>query len=350
MNSPTQITLPLVDDLHVHLRQDELMHMVVPLIRKGGAGRVLVMPNLKPPITTTSQALEYKQQLQTLAPNIEFLMTLYLNPALTVDEVKEAKEAGIVGIKSYPRGVTTNSQQGIEDYEIYYPIFAEMEKQNLVLNVHGEVPSDHSKNICIWNAEEKFLTHLEKLHRDFPRLRIVLEHVTTAAAVEKVKELGPTVAATITIHHLELTVDDWAGQNHNFCKPVAKYPSDRNALCEVARSGHPKFFLGSDSAPHALNMKETACACAGIFTTPLLMPYLVSVFEDLNCLDKLKDFCCTFGSKFYGLPESQENITLEKISQKVPSEYQLENSNMPIAERSVVPYRAGGELSWRMKG
>ncbi len=332
-----KLQLPLADDLHVHLRQDELMNEVVPYIRKGGSGRVLVMPNLKPPICTVEQALEYKKQLQALDDKVEYLMTLYLNPALTVDEVKRAAEAGIVGVKSYPRGVTTNSEGGIEDYEIYFPVFAEMEKQNLILNIHGEVPSNHAENICVMNAEEKFLVHLEKIHKNFPKLRIVLEHVTTEAAVQKVKELGDTVAATITAHHLELTVDDWAGQNHNFCKPVAKFPSDRNALQRVVREGHPRFFLGSDSAPHTKNMKETACACAGVFTTPLLMPYLADILDGIGCLDKLANFATVFGRQFYGLPVQQETVTLTKQEITVPSEY-----------FGVVPYRAGQKLAWRL--
>jgi dihydroorotase len=333
--SSQKIIIPAVDDLHVHLRQDDLMNMVVPLIRAGGAKRVLVMPNLKPSINTVAQALEYKKQLQQIDNEVEYLMTLYLNPSLTVEEVRLASESGIIGIKSYPRGVTTNSESGIENYEIYYPIFAEMEKLGLILNIHGEVPSNHKQNICIWNAEEKFLEHLEKLHKAFPKLRIVLEHVTTKAAVDKVKELGGTVVATITIHHLELTIDDWAGKNHNFCKPVAKSPIDREALREVVKEGNHKFFLGSDSAPHTIDTKETACACAGVFTTPLLMPYLAHIFEDLACLDKLQDFTSTFGSDFYKIPKIKETICLEKVSQTVPVSYQ-----------SVVPYRANEEIRW----
>ncbi len=332
-----QITLPLADDLHVHLRQDHLMQTVVPLIDKGGAGRVLVMPNLKPHIKTTKQALNYQQALKALNPRVEYLMTLYLNPELTIEEIQKAATAKIIGIKSYPRGVTTNSEDGIENYEIYYALFAEMEKLGLILNLHGEVPSNAEKNICILNAEENFLQHLEKIHKNFPKLKIVLEHITTKAAVEKVEELGLTVSATITPHHLDLTVDDWAGQNHNYCKPVAKYPSDRAALRAVIKSGNPKFFLGSDSAPHLRSAKENSCACAGIFTTPLLLPYLADTFEKLNCLNKLKDFCCTFGREFYGLSALEQTITLKKISQKIPAEY-----------NHIVPYRAEDELQWRI--
>jgi dihydroorotase len=335
-----QITIPLADDLHVHLRQEHLMQMVVPLIRKGGIKRVLVMPNLKPVLKTTEQALNYQATLQTIDSEVEYLMTLYLNPKLTTDEVKKAKHAGIMGIKSYPRGVTTNSESGIENYEIYNSIFAAMEELDLILNLHGEIPSNAQKNICILNAEEEFLIHLQKIHEKFPRLRIVLEHVTTTAAIKKVKELGATVAATITAHHLDLTVDDWAGKNHNFCKPVAKYPSDREALRTVVKEANPKFFLGSDSAPHLRSDKENACACAGVFTTPLLLPYLADTLEKLDCLDKLKDFCCTFGRQFYNLPEIKQTVTLKKSTQTVPEAYDSSGA------LSVIPYRAGEKLNW----
>jgi dihydroorotase len=194
-------------------------------------------PNLQPPITNTDMALKYKQELEALAPQVTFLMTLYLSPELTVDEVRKASKAGIAGVKSYPRGVTTNSDAGIENYEIYYPVFKAMEEEGMVLNLHGEIPSDNNKNICVMNAEEKFLPQLEKIHTAFPNLKIVLEHATSEAAVQMVKRLGDTVACSITVHHLQLIVDDWAGQAHHFCKPVAKYPQDRQALREVVASG-----------------------------------------------------------------------------------------------------------------
>jgi dihydroorotase len=188
-----------------------------------------------PPITTTDMALAYKKELQSLDASIEYLMTLYLSPNLTPDEVRKASAAGIVGVKSYPRGVTTNSAQGIEDYRVYYPVFKTMEECGVVLNLHGEVPS--ADDVCVMNAEERFLEHLRQLHADFPRLKIVLEHATTRAAVAMVKSLGDTVACTITPHHLLLTVDDWAGKPLNFCKPVAKYPTDRQALRDIVLEG-----------------------------------------------------------------------------------------------------------------
>lgn len=222
-----------IDDFHCHLRQSSMMEMVAPKISSGGVRLALVMPNLRPPITTTDQALAYKTELSLLSPTTEFLMTLYLNPELTPEEIYHAHANGIIGVKSYPKGVTTNSDSGIESYELYYPVFEAMQKVGMVLNLHGEIPSDSAKDVCVMNAEQEFLTHLIKLHQDFPSLKIVLEHATTMKAVECVKSLGNTVACTITIHHLILVVDDWAGCCHNFCKPVAKFPHDRAALREV---------------------------------------------------------------------------------------------------------------------
>lgn len=327
--------LPLADDLHVHLRQGDLLALVAPTIRAGGAGRVLVMPNLKPPVTTVERAAAYRRELQTVAPGVEFLMTLYLSPELSAESLVGAAAAGVVAVKSYPKGVTTNSDSGIESYTPHYPLFAAMESAGLVLSLHGEVPSDPDRGTSILDAEARFLCHLEQLHRDFPKLRIVLEHITTAAACACVERLGDTVAATITVHHLDLVVDHWAGRNHNFCKPVAKLPSDRAALRAAATSGHPRFFLGSDSAPHPRQDKETACACAGVFTQPLLMPYLADAFERFGRLDRLRDFACRFGREFYRLPRQTGTFQLERRPGVVPAAY-----------GPVVPYRAGETLAW----
>ncbi|KAI9014385.1 dihydroorotase, homodimeric type [Phycomyces nitens] len=348
----SSITIPSACDFHVHLRQGEMMRMVTPKVVEGGVSLAYVMPNLQPPITNTDQALAYKKELEALAPNVTFYMTLYLSPELTPEEVRKAKKAGIAGVKSYPRGVTTNSDSGIENYEIYYPVFKTMEEEGLVLNLHGEVPSDHNADICVMNAEIKFLPELEKLHKAFPKLRIVLEHATTSAAVELVKRLGDTVACSVTVHHLQLIVDDWAGQVHHFCKPVAKYPHDRDALRQVVAQGHPRFFLGSDSAPHPSHTKETAHACAGVFTTPLILPYLAKIFEDIGCLDKLEGFACQFGKQFYGLsqkPGFKDNkVTLVKETNEiVPKQYQISSTTASLG--AVVPFFAGKEIGWKIK-
>ncbi|KAG2092834.1 dihydroorotase [Suillus discolor] len=245
-----EVTAPA--DFHVHLRDGELSRLVTPHVHKGGFYLAYVMPNLVPPITTTEMAIEYKKRLKEYSGSskVEFLMTLYLSDALHPNDVKNWKAAGIVGVKSYPRGVTTNSDEGIESYDKYDELFKAMEVHGIVLNLHGEIPSDHSKNICVLNAEERFLPVLANLANKYPKLRIVLEHATTAAAINAVKVCGDNVACTITAHHLSLTVDDWAGQSFHFCKPVAKFPDDRRALQEAIKSGNKKFFLGSDSAPH----------------------------------------------------------------------------------------------------
>jgi len=303
------------------------------------------MPNTKPPITTTAQALEYKAHLEQLEPNVEFLMTLYLSPDLTPGEVRKAKAAGITGVKSYPRGVTTNSEGGIESYESYYPVFEVMEEVGLVLNLHGEVPSDPENNICVLNAETQFLPHLITLHQRFPQLRIVLEHATTRSAVEAVKALGSTVACTITAHHLALTVDDVVGQSWHFCKPVAKFPDDRQALRQVILEGHPRFFLGSDSAPHPPDSKSTAspstpCA-AGVYTSPILLPLVAHLLDSFGALDKLQEFVSANGRKFYGkeATSESENVKLHRTVSIVDTEWRLK-------DQSVVPFWAGKKLNW----
>ncbi|MCE9616288.1 MAG: dihydroorotase [Lentisphaerae bacterium] len=333
----TSLTLPLADDLHVHLRQGDVLRTVVPLLRAGGAGRVLVMPNTTPPVTSAGQAVAYRAELRAVAPDVDFLMTLYFTPALTPDEVRRAAAAGVVGIKVYPHGVTTNSASGVEDLLAFGPVLAAMEAADLVLELHGELPAHAGSDVCVLDAEERFLPTLRSLHDRYPRLRIVLEHVTTARAVDAVKSLGATVAATITAHHLDLMIDDWAGKNHNFCKPVAKYPSDRAALRAVVGEGHPRFFLGSDSAPHPRTAKECASACAGVFTSPLLLAYLADTFEGLGALDRLPAFASEFGCRFYRLPPARETIRLVREPQVVPPAY-----------GGVVPYRAGATLNWRI--
>lgn len=329
--------MPAADDLHAHLRQGAMMRTVTPLVRRGGVGRCLAMPNTSPPIDTVEAALAYREALRAIEPAVEFLMTLYLTPALSADTVRRAAEAGIVGVKLYPRGVTTNSAGGVDALGGFYDVFEAMQEAGLVLEIHGEVPATPDGDVCVLNAEERFLPRLRRLHRDLPELRIVLEHVTTAAAVDTVMSLGDTVAATITAHHLDLVVDDWAGRNHNFCKPVAKYAHDRRALRYVVGEGHPRFFLGSDSAPHARETKECAQACAGVFTAPLLLPYLADTFDRLGMLKRLPHFASRFGRAFYGLPAQKATVTLKRAAQTVPDTF-----------GSVVPYRAGDTLAWTL--
>ncbi|KAJ3195318.1 hypothetical protein HK101_000508 [Irineochytrium annulatum] len=376
----TELKLPLVDDFHVHLRQafrpasnlmltcylaqGALMKAVVPLLKTGGVRTAYVMvcpardpyaqradhriqPNLKPPICTTDQALSYKRELTALEPDVEFLMTLYLNPDLTPDEIRKAAKAGIAGVKSYPRGVTTNSDGGIESYTAYYDVFRAMEEVDMVLNLHGEIPSDPTNDVCVLNAEERFLKHLTQLHADFPKLRIVLEHATTKAAVDLVKALGPTIGCTITIHHLELIVDDWAGQCHNFCKPVAKFPHDREALRDVVKEGHPRFFLGTDSAPHPRSTKETAVGAAGVFTGPYVAQYLAQALESFGALGSLRKFACENGRAFYkmsGQPLNKRTLKLTATDFAVDAEFPYKDDGGVM--QAVVPYKAGKKLKY----
>ncbi|KAF7313587.1 hypothetical protein HMN09_00515000 [Mycena chlorophos] len=343
---PDAITIPAPADFHVHLRHLKMAHLVVPHVRKGGFSLAYVMPNLNPPITTTAMALDYKAQLQAIDPSVDYLMTLYLSPDLTPDEIVKAKQAGIAGVKSYPRGVTTNSDGGIESYEMYFPVFEAMQRVDMVLNLHGEIPSDPA-------TASNFLhfvvfSDIGTEHLPFPRLRIVLEHATTRAAVEAVKACGPTVACTITAHHLALTVDDWAGQSFHFCKPVAKYPDDREALRQVIREGHPRFFLGSDSAPHPIEAKSTStpthgCA-AGVYTSPVLLPLTAHLLESFGALDKLEGFASTFGRRFYQreLQAGQSQpVVLQRTKELVAEKYEAEGAD-------VVPFWAGKPLDWQI--
>jgi len=293
-------------------------------------------------------AIKYKEMLKEHSSEVEFLMTLYLSDALDPNDVKNWKAAGIVGVKSYPRGVTTNSDEGIESYDKYDGLFQAMQEHGIVLNLHGEIPSDHSKNICILNAEERFLPVLTNLSKKYPKLRIVLEHATTAAAIQAVIACGNNVACTITAHHLALTVDDWAGQSFHFCKPVAKFPEDRRVLREAIKSGNNKFFLGSDSAPHPTLSKSTAtptsgCA-AGVYTSPVLLPLVAHLLDSFGAIDRLADFTSNFGRQFYQIPPGPgaPKVVVQKVQGvRVQSEY----SN---GDKTVVPFWAGKDLEWQI--
>ncbi|GKZ26118.1 hypothetical protein AbraCBS73388_002068 [Aspergillus brasiliensis] len=303
-------------------------------------------PNLVPPVTTVDRALEYKQRLQAIEPNVNYLMSLYLHETITPETIIDAKKRGITGVKSYPAGVTTNSSSGVIDYTQFYPVFAEMERQDMILNLHGEVPS--KGDVTVLTAEERFLPTLLELHERFPKLRIILEHCTTAAAVEAVKKCGPTVAGTsedlspkmtnhtltaalVTAHHLSIIIDNWAGDPFCFCKPVAKTPADRDALLRAAASGNPKFFFGSDSAPHpAVSKRGGDKIAAGVFTQPHTTQLVIDAFEQACQNGVLKEeditpeivegFMSKFGRNFYGIGEEQkEFIIIDKKDEKIPN-------------------------------
>jgi len=331
-----------------------MMETVVPTIRQGGVNTVYVMPNLVPPLTSSSGALAYKNRLQTQEPNLTYLMTLYLHESITPAVIKEAKAQGIVGVKSYPAGVTTNSSSGVISYEPFYPVFEAMQNCGMILNLHGECPSDHKNDITILNAESSFLPTLKSLHEKFPRLKIVLEHCTTAAAVAAVKECGPNVVGTITAHHLFLTIDDWADDTFNYCKPVAKLPSDREALIKAAVSGSGKFFFGSDSAPHDISAKKggKGKTSAGVFTQPYCTQYVLDAFE--QAIERkvikeedvteeiLKGFLGGYGRKFYGIADSSNaRIVLRKGSAVIQESFKGK-------EVEVVPFRRG-QSTWSIE-
>ncbi|KAH3668137.1 hypothetical protein OGAPHI_001891 [Ogataea philodendri] len=348
-------------DYHVHLRQDKMMKLVTPTVKQGGVSIAYIMPNLVPPITSLDQVVKYKQELEQECDSTTFLMTFYLSQELTPELVEEAAlKKAIRGIKCYPAGVTTNSNAGVDpnDFSQFYPIFEVMQKHGLVLNLHGEKPSTSNgdgKDIHVLNAEPEFLPALFKLHADFPKLKIVLEHCTTKAAVDAIHEINkdlkqgeqPNVVASITAHHLYLIVDDWAGNPINFCKPVAKLPDDKRALIAAATSGKPYFIFGSDSAPHDVRKKAVHTGvCAGVYTQPFAIAYLAEVFESQGKLDKLKDFVSTFGNAFYTMDESK--LRSKQKCWLVPKESVVAQT-VSTQDLSVVPFRPGAKLKYSVE-
>ena len=273
-------------------------------------------------------------------------MTLYLSPEITPEEIEKAKLAGIAGVKSYPKGVTTNSDAGVVSYEQYYPVFEAMQKHDLVLNLHGEVPtSPEYPDITVMSAEEAFLPTLHTIHSAFPQLRIVLEHCTTKAAVDAVKQCGPTVSATITAHHLFLTVDAWADNVFSYCKPVAKLPADRDALREAATSGDPRFFFGSDSAPHPVTSKVRGKGtAAGVFTQPYALSYVAQVFHELGKMDNLEKFTSLNGRRFYKLDKA---VVSERV-QLTPDGTHIKET-LGSEALTIVPFMAGENLTYRVQ-
>jgi len=337
------ISLRRPDDFHLHVRQESLLRAVVPETARV-FGRALIMPNTVPPVATAQQVETYRERVREAAaawPHFEPLMTFKLSELSVgnwdLQAILQAKERGLVAAKYYPEGATTNSEDGVRDARTLYPMFEVMQDADLVLAVHGEDPAA----FCL-NRESAFLPVFERIARDFPRLRIVLEHVSSREGVEMVRALPATVAATVTLHHLVLTLDDVAGgllAPHHFCKPVVKSPEDRDSLRAAVFSGNPKFFFGSDSAPHLKESKESAHGSAGIYTAPVLMPALAELFSSFEVIDRLEGFTSSFGADFYRLPRSADRIVLEPAPFTVPDELD-----------GVVPFRAGERLGWTVNG
>jgi dihydroorotase len=322
------------DDFHVHLRQDEDLPAYVRTAARQFA-RALVMPNLLPPIVNGEDVLRYRDRIRAAGTGLEPLMAFKVLGRHKPEDLVSLKASGAVAGKIYPEGVTTNAEDGVRDLAELAPFLEAMQDAGLVLCLHGEKPGGF-----VLDRETLFLEDLRRTAADFPRLRIVLEHVSTAAAVEAVRALPANVAATITLHHLEITLDDVVGgmlRPHLFCKPLAKRPEDRQALLEAAFSGDPKFFFGSDSAPHRKDRKECAAGCAGVYTMPNAMECLVSLFEKHDRLDRLEDFVASFGADFYGLSRNQGAMRLVRESTRVAD-----------LVDGAVPYRAGQILPWRL--
>ncbi|KAH6687307.1 dihydroorotase [Plectosphaerella plurivora] len=349
-----QYLIPAGYDAHVHLRDGDVAKVVTPTIRSGGCDSVMCMPNLVPPITTVDAALGYRERLQAIDPSIEYLVTLFLDESITPDVIRAAKKAGVTGVKSYPKGTTTNSAGGVISYDPFFPTFAAMEEVDMVLNIHGEVPSDPSKDVSVLNAESKFLPTLLDIHRRFPKLRIVLEHCTTADAVKAVRACGPTVAGTITAHHLSLVIDHAVSDVFCFCKPVAKSPEDRRALLQAVVSSEGKFFLGTDSAPHDISAKKgKGATAAGVFTQPFACQYILTALEegiergDIKdeevTEDLLRGFLSEWGRNFYKIEQSKAKILLKRSEQVIPES----TKGLGV---EIVNYRAGRQtwsLEWQ---
>lgn len=329
-----EITIRKPDDFHNHLRQGELRTHLVRETAKVFQ-RTLVMPNTLPPVTNAQELKKYHEELKAVGTDLEFLMTFKLMTDLDPNEIVRLKEAGAIAGKLYPQGVTTHSEDGVSDIEDLFPIFSAMQEQDLVLCIHGEVP-----NVEDLQRESAFLPTLKKMYENFPKLRIVLEHVSTASAVQVVQELGSTVAATITVHHLLLTTQDVRNGHfnpHHFCAPICKSQADREAIVQAALSGNPKFFFGSDSAPHPHQDKEGEHAKPGIYTTPVALPLLAELFEQEEKLDRLEAFTSQFGAEFYQLPLNKTSLSLRKERWKVSEEY-----------FGIVPLKAGMDVEWKV--
>ncbi|HCY15568.1 MAG: dihydroorotase [Curvibacter sp. GWA2_64_110] len=339
-----EITLTRPDDWHLHVRDGEPLATVVPHTA-AQFGRAIIMPNLKPPVTTAQQALDYKRRIQAAVPAgraFEPLMTLYLTDNLPPDEIKRAREAGVVAAKLYPAGATTNSDAGVTDLRKTYKTLEAMQREGLLLLVHGEVTAP---DIDLFDREAVFIEQqLMPLRRDFPELKIVFEHITTKEAAQYVQASDGYLGATITAHHLlynRNAIFTGGIRPHYYCLPVLKREVHRQALVAAATSGNPKFFLGTDSAPHPVHLKEHATGCAGCYTAHAAIEMYAEAFDLAGALDKLEGFASFHGADFYGLPRNRGTITLRRESWTPPESF-------PFGQAELKPLRSGESLPWRM--
>ena len=338
------LTLTRPDDWHLHVRDGAALAAVVPHTARQ-FGRAIIMPNLKPPVTTANEAAHYRARIRAAVPagvDFEPLMTLYLTDNLPPEEIERAKATGVVACKLYPAGATTNSDAGVTDLRKTYKTLEAMQREGLLLLVHGEVTSPE---IDLFDREAVFIEkQLQPLRRDFPELKIVFEHITTKEAAQYVMESDKYTGATITAHHLlynRNAIFTGGIRPHYYCLPVLKRETHRQALVAAATSGSPKFFLGTDSAPHPVHLKEHATGCAGCYTAHAAIEMYAEVFDAVGRLDKLEGFASFHGADFYGLPRNRGTITLRRESWTPPESF-------AFGEAELKPLRSGEALPWRM--
>ena len=345
MQEELRITRP--DDWHLHFRDGELLAETVPTTAHTFA-RAIVMPNLDPPVTRLAQARAYRERILEQVPKgtgFEPLMTLYLTDDTTPEDIAEAARSGLVfGCKLYPAGATTNSASGVCDPSRITALYEAMERADLPLLVHGEVTEP---DIDIFDRERVFIDrYLQQIRRQFPALRIVFEHVTTGEAVQFVREAGEQTAATVTPQHLMLNRNHLLVggiRPHNYCLPVLKRAEHQRSIQQAVLEGHPRFFLGTDSAPHARSAKEAACGCAGCYSAPAALPLYAEFFETHDALDRLEGFASHFGADFYGLPRNREQMRLVRKPWTIPA-------TLHGGGTTLVPWQAEREVQWRVTG
>ncbi len=342
----TEITLTTPDDWHLHLRDGDMLQETVPATARCFK-RAIVMPNLVPPVTDAASVLAYKERILAARPegsDFDPLMTLYLTNQTTADDIRECMAAGIIAAKLYPAGATTNSDAAVSQLDALFPIFEVMAKEGMLLLVHGEVTDNH---VDIFDREKEFIDrYLSRIVSQLPELKVVFEHITTKDAVDFVVTSSENVAATITPQHLMLNRNDLLVggiRPHNYCLPVLKRNIHQEALRKAVASGSKKFFLGTDSAPHAKHRKESACGCAGCYSAWSAIELYAQVFDELGCIDKLEGFASHYGPDFYGLPRNEGNITLVKEEWTIPDEISLPDGS------PIVPFYAGEKVNWKLK-
>lgn len=341
-----QITIIRPDDWHLHFRDGDMLKETVPATARCFA-RAIVMPNLVPPVTNAQLAVEYRKRIEAVIPagnSFAPLMTIYLTDKTSTEDIRAAKAAGVVAAKMYPAGATTNSDAGVSSLDSLYPVFEALADEGMLLLVHGEVTQKH---IDIFDREKEFIDqHLVKIVEKIPHLKVVFEHITTKDAADFVMSARDGVAATITPQHLMLNRNDMLDggiRPHNYCLPVLKRSTHQEALRAAVKTGSSKFFLGTDSAPHAQHRKESGCGCAGCYSAWSAIELYTQVFDELDALDKLEGFASLHGADFYGLPRNTDTITLVREQWVVP-----ESIDLPTGE-PIVPFYAGRQVNWTLK-